>query len=102
MLDLIKKTLLTGVGLAAVTKEKIEELGKELAKSAELSEKEGRELVDDLTKRREQAQKDLQERMDKTVRETVDRLHLASKEDIAVLTRKVETLEQKLAERGDA
>ncbi len=36
MFDLIKKTLLTGVGLAAMAKDKIEELAKELAEKGKL------------------------------------------------------------------
>ncbi len=40
MFDLIKKTLLTGVGLAVMTKDKVEELGKEFASQAKLSENE--------------------------------------------------------------
>ena len=44
MFDLIKKTLLTGVGLAVMTKDKVEELGKEFASQAKLSELEGKEF----------------------------------------------------------
>ena len=44
MFDLIKKTMLTGVGLAAMTKDKVEELAKELSKKGKLSEKEGKDL----------------------------------------------------------
>ena len=46
MFELIKKTLLTGVGLAVMTKDKVEELGKELASQAKLSENEGKEFVE--------------------------------------------------------
>ena len=38
MIDLIKKALYTGVGLAVLTKEKAEELVQELTKQAKLSE----------------------------------------------------------------
>jgi polyhydroxyalkanoate synthesis regulator phasin len=60
MFDIIKKTMLTGVGLAAMTKDKVEELAKELAEKGKLSEKEGRDLVDELLKKSEQARKDLE------------------------------------------
>ena len=56
MFDLIKKTLLTGVGLAVMTKEKVEELGKDLASQAKLSEHEGKEFVDHLLKQSDTAQ----------------------------------------------
>ena len=54
MIDLIKKALYTGVGLAVLTKEKAEELVQELTKQAKLSEQEGKELFDGLLKQSEQ------------------------------------------------
>jgi polyhydroxyalkanoate synthesis regulator phasin len=68
MLDLIKKTMLTGVGLAAMTKDKVEELAKELAEKEKHTEKEGKELVDDLLKKSEKAKKDLEAEIEKVVR----------------------------------
>jgi polyhydroxyalkanoate synthesis regulator phasin len=59
MIDLIKKTLLAGVGLAAMTKDKVEELAEELTEEGELSEKEAKELLNDLLKRSKRAKKDL-------------------------------------------
>ena len=61
MFDLIKKTLLTGVGLAVMTKDKVEELGKEFASQAKLSELEGKEFVDHLLKQSETARKEFRE-----------------------------------------
>lgn len=55
MFDLIKKTLLTGVGLAVMTKDKVEELGKDLASQAKMSEHEGKEFVDHLLKQSDTA-----------------------------------------------
>ena len=55
MIDLIKKTLLTGVGLAVMTKDKVEELGRDLVSQAKLSESEGREFVDSLMNQAESA-----------------------------------------------
>ena len=61
MFDLIKKTLLTGVGLAVMTKDKVEELGKEFASQAKLSELEGKEFVDHLLKQSETARKEFRD-----------------------------------------
>ena len=55
MVDLIKKAIYTGVGLAVLTKEKAEELVKELSQQAKLSEQEGKELFDSLLKQSEHA-----------------------------------------------
>lgn len=95
MLELIKKTLLTGVGLAVVTKEKIEELSNDLVKKGQLSEQEGRQFIDDLLKKSEQAQKDLETRIENSVHSVVDKLNLVTKDDVAALEAKIEALEEK-------
>jgi polyhydroxyalkanoate synthesis regulator phasin len=97
MFDLIKKTLLTGVGLAVMTKDKVEELGKEFAAQAKLSELEGKEFVDYLLKQSETARKDLESRINTAVQKAVSGLNLASKDEVAKLSAKVEELTAKLA-----
>ena len=96
MFDLIKKTLLTGVGLAVMTKDKVEELGKEFASQAKLSELEGKEFVDHLLKQSETARKDFESRINSAVQKAVSGLNLASKDEVAKLSAKVEQLTAKL------
>jgi polyhydroxyalkanoate synthesis regulator phasin len=100
MFDLIKKTLLTGVGLAVMTKEKVEELGKELASQAKLSEHEGKEFVDHLLKQSDTARKDFESRINSAVQKAVSGLNLASKEEVSKLAAKVEELSAKLPSGG--
>jgi polyhydroxyalkanoate synthesis regulator phasin len=92
MVDLIKKALYTGVGLAVLTKEKAEELVKELTQQAKLSEQEGKELFDGLLKQSEQARNDFQTKVDEAVVSVVNRLNLATKDEVASLKAKVEEL----------
>ena len=96
MIDLIKKALYTGVGLAVLTKEKAEELVQELTKQAKLSEQEGKELFDGLLKQSEQARNDFQTKVDETVLAVVKRLNLATKDEVAVLKAKIEELSAKV------
>jgi len=100
MFDLIKKTLLTGVGLAAMTKDKIEELAKELTEKGKLTEKEGKELVDDLLKKSEKAKKDLEKDIEKVVKNTMKKMNIASGEELSNLTKRVKKLETALKEKG--
>ncbi len=97
MFDLIKKTLLTGVGLAVMTRDKVEELGKEFASQAKLSELEGKEFVDHLLKQSEIARKDFESRISSAVQKAVSGLNLASKDEVAKLSAKVEELAAKLS-----
>ena len=92
MVDLIKKALYTGVGLAVLTKEKAEELVKDLTKQAKLSEQEGKELFEGLLKQSEQARNDFQAKVDEAVLTVVKRLNLATKDEVESLKAKVEEL----------
>ena len=95
MFELIIKTMLTGVGLAAVTKDKVEELARELIDRSEMSEKEGKELIDELLKKSEQARKDLEAKIEDIVRKVLGKTDLATKGDIDRLAERIESLEQK-------
>ena len=92
MFDLIKKTMLAGVGLAAMTKDKIEELAEELTEKGELSEKEAKELVDDLLERSKRAKKDLDKKMEDVVTKVLKKMDVATKKDIARLDRKIKNI----------
>ncbi len=92
MFDLIKKTMLVGVGLAAMTKEKIEELAEELTQKGELSEKEAKELIDELLERSKQAKKDLNKKMEDVVTKVLKKMDVATKKDIARLDRKIKNI----------
>ncbi|MGP0068912.1 MAG: phasin family protein [Isosphaeraceae bacterium] len=98
MVDLIKKALYTGLGLAVLTKEKAEELVKDFAEQSKLSEHEGKEMVDSLMKQSDQARNDLQARIDEAVKSVVSQLNLASKDEVASLKAKVEELSAKIAQ----
>src|SRR6516225_9169772 len=100
MVDLIKKAIYTGLGLAMLTKEKAEELVKDLAAQAKLSEHEGKDLVDSMLKQSEQARHDFQAKVDEAVLAVVNRLNLATKDEVARLEAKVEELSSKKSAKG--
>ena len=93
MLDSIHKMFLAGVGLAAMTKDKIEEHVKELVEKGKLTEKEGREIADDMLKKSKQAKEDLEKQVEKLVQQTLQTLQVASKEDVEKLEARIEKLE---------
>jgi polyhydroxyalkanoate synthesis regulator phasin len=97
MVELIKRAIYTGVGLAVLTKEKAEELVKELAQQTKLSEREGKDLLDSLLKQSEQARNDFQTRVDEAVLAVVNRLNLATKDEVARLEAKVQELSSKIS-----
>ena len=96
MIDLIKRTMLTGVGLAVMTKEKVGELGRDLAEQAKLGESEGREFVDNLMKQSENARGEFETRVDALVKKAVEGLNLVHKDEVAKLQQRIEALEAEL------
>jgi len=94
MFDLIKKTILASVGFGVMTKEKIEELGKEMIKKGEVSEKEGKEFIDGLVKKSEEAQKEIETKIYKMIQDSLKKMNLATKEDITRLNKKIARIEQ--------
>jgi polyhydroxyalkanoate synthesis regulator phasin len=95
MFDFIKKTMLVGVGLAAVTREKIEEVVGELVKKGELSEKEGKEMVDELVEKSKGVKKDLEKKIEKIVADTLKKLNIPTRDELVELKKKVDKLEKK-------
>jgi len=95
MFDIIKKTMLTGVGLAAMTRDKIEELAKGLIETGEMSEEEGKELIAELQKKSKQAREDLETKVKDMVQKALKKTDVATKKDIARLEKKIKHIEQK-------
>ena len=92
-MDSIHKMFLAGVGLAAMTKDKIDEHIKELVEKGKLTEKEGREIAEDMLKKSKQAKEDLEKQVEKLVQQTLQTLQIASKEDVEKLEARIEKLE---------
>lgn len=94
MLDLLKKTLLTGMGLGLLTLDRVEEMAREVAKTANLSAEKGQELVDEAVARARQSREDLETRIKKVVRDTLKETGVATREEVAQLAARVELLER--------
>ena len=96
MSDLIKKTILTGLGLASLTKEKAEKLVKDLIKEGEVSESEGSKFVKELLEKAENNKKTIEKQVEKTVHGVLKKLNVPSRKDIVELNSKIEKLDKKL------
>ncbi len=97
MLDLMKKTLLAGVGLTLMTKDKVEEVARDIAKSAQLSADKGQEFVNEAVARAKRGRDELDTMVQRAVNEAMKRANLPSRDDVAQLTARLEKLEQTLA-----
>ncbi|MCF6291183.1 MAG: hypothetical protein L3J03_09360 [Desulfobacterales bacterium] len=90
MLEIFKKIAFTGMGLIFLTKEKAEEMARELVEKGKFTEQEGREFIDDLKKASEQARVDFEEKINDLVHKAVTRMNLATRDDLERLEKRIE------------
>jgi len=99
MFDLLKKATSMGIGITLMTKDKIEELTKEIVKEGKLSEEEGKKLVEDLLKQADEARNDLEGRVEKLVRSALEKLDIPSRAEVGKLQARIKKLETQIKNR---
>jgi len=97
MPDLIKKTLLAGVGLALKTWDEVEDLVKELVDKGKMSEKDGSNFLKDLQKRYEETQKKLEARVEKTVKEFLKKANVVTSDELKAVKKEVRELKKMIS-----
>ena len=98
MFELVKKSLFLGFGLATMTKEKLEELGREVARQAQLSESKAREFQVELTNKAEQSRQALAAEIDRRIDQAYARMGVARSKDATDLAARLAALERAVAE----
>jgi polyhydroxyalkanoate synthesis regulator phasin len=97
MPELLKKTFLTGIGLALKTWDEVEALGKEMIKTGKMSEQEGKKLLKDLQSRYEEAQEKLEDRVEKAVKDFLKRADVVTGDELKALKKEVRELKNMIA-----
>ena len=103
-----RRLLLASIGAVALSKEEIESLVNRLVEKGEITEKDGRKLVDELVSRTKEASQSSLDRVSQTTSKTEDLLtkrieavlntmNIPSKQDINQLTRKIDSLARKVS-----
>ena len=102
MLSIIKKSMLTGIGLALLAKDEVEDLAKELAKKSKMSEKEGGKFLKDLQKRYDETQKKLEQQVEKAVKDFMKRADVVTADELKVLKKEIRELKMAISEKAEA
>ncbi len=98
MLETIKKSVLTGVGMALRSKKEIEALAKEFAEQSDMNQKEAKDFLNDCRKSYDEAKTELDKKIETTVETVLKRVNLPTKKDIEALNRRMDKLAEKLLE----
>jgi polyhydroxyalkanoate synthesis regulator phasin len=101
MIETMKKAVLAGVGMAVLTKEKAEQVAREMAESLQLSGDKGKEFVDDLMNQSDKARKDLEVVIERAVTETLKKMNVPTGDDVTKLNQRLDDIEKQLESKPE-
>lgn len=93
MVELLKKSVYATVGIALMTREKAEEVGKKVANEARLSETEGKQFVDELLLRAEETRAAFEKMVAKQVETALHKINLPTRTELGALETRLRKLE---------
>ena len=96
-MDIIRKTVLLGLGLISLTKEKAEGVVDDLVKRGEVASEDRYKAVDSLLKEAEKQEEELNRRMTGSVHKVMADLGIPTKNDMDEILRTLKSIEQKLS-----
>jgi len=97
MIELVKRTMLTGIGLALVAKDELVELAKDIEKKMEMSESDGKQFLDEVKKKYDEAQDKLEDRVEATVKEILKKMDVVTGEEIKGLKKEIRDLKKAMS-----
>ncbi len=101
MSETLRKLGLIGIGVLAITEEKIKQTVDELIEKGEMNREEGKSLVQELLTEKKKQMQELGDRISEDVQNAVDRSKLATKDDVARLEEKIIGLETAVKELSE-
>lgn len=90
---MIRKIGLFGIGILALTQEKLEEFTKEMIEKGEMKKEECENFVIQVLSEKDRQLKDIEEKIGNKVRDTIENSGLATKKDVQTLEKRIESLE---------
>jgi polyhydroxyalkanoate synthesis regulator phasin len=101
MPELVKKTMLAGVGLALKTWDEVEDMTRELVERGKMGEKEGNKFLDDLRQRYDDTQKKLEARVEKTVKEFLRKANVVTSDELKAVKKEIRELKKMISKEAE-
>lgn len=98
MLDIVKKTMLTGIGLALKTWDEVEDIAKELQKKGKMTETEGKKFLEEMQDKYEEAQQDLEDRVDQSIKNLLKKADIVTTDELKALKKEIRDLKKAISE----
>lgn len=102
MIEIAKKTLITGIGLALVAKDELEDIAGDLEKKLNLTEKEGEKFLDELQEKYDKSQKKLEDRVEKSVNGFLQKANVVTMNDLKALKKEIRDLKTAIGNRKES
>ena len=93
MVEILKKSVYATIGIALMTREKAEEIGRKVAQEAHLSEGEGKQFVEELLKRAEETRAAFEKTVAAQVEAAQHKVNLPTRNEVEALEARVRRLE---------
>jgi len=94
MKETLKNMFYMGAGAAFLTKEKLEELRTDLVEKGKVTQEEGKQLLDEMFKKSEEAKTHLEQKIQDAVTDQLKKKNVATGDDIEELKRQVDELKE--------
>jgi polyhydroxyalkanoate synthesis regulator phasin len=94
--DLLERTLLLGIGAAAITKDRVQAVVDDFVRRGQLSREEGREVVDNIAERSREEARSARRRIDSSLQTTYREMGLATRKDMEDLDFRLRQVEHRL------
>ena len=96
MKETLKNMFYIGAGAAFLTKEKLEELKTDFVEKGKVTQEEGKQLLEEMFKKSEEAKNQLEQKIQDTVTDQLKKKNVATGDDIAELKNQVDELKAML------
>lgn len=94
--ELIKKTMMTGIGIALKTQAEFEEMTKEFIKKSQMPEEEGRKFIEEMLDKYQEARDNMESQIEKSVKNFLEKADIASNKELNALKKEVQKLKKKI------
>ena len=100
IMDLVKKNILMGLGLASMTQSKLKEIGKKIAEEGKLSQEEGEKLVSEILKQADDAKDGLQKQMHDMIEKAMQKFRPPCLCEIEKLKEEIKALREEIRQNS--
>ncbi len=94
--EFIKKTMMTGIGVALKTQAEFDEMTKEFIKKSKMPEEEGRKFIEEMLDKYQDAKDKMESQIEKSVKNFLEKADIASGKEVNALKKEIAALKKEL------